>query len=241
MLRRSLGPRYSVWSWFPFFSLMFRRLGHGHSLEGSSVVGKFHRADLVAVVVEQRLRIAVVTANQIALELEVHAICHDLEDAGQLASAVIAVERRVIRVDRYDELHWRPIQVSGASLPLVESHTGTVSAAVHTIRKSSRTDFNSSTQTSHASHSIGESASSAVVSVSWVGSPASTPAPVMLSSPWSRAVVAHLMRIPQCRTRSSTATLAFAWGNSANLTLQHAGSAVAASGIIGATLGRPGR
>jgi ABC-type sulfate/molybdate transport systems ATPase subunit len=100
----------------------------------------------------------VVTSNQLALGLEVHAIRHDLENAGQLASAVIAVERRVIKVDRYDELHWRPNQVSGASLPLVESHTGTVSAAVHTIHKSSRTDFNYSTQTSRASHSSGESA-----------------------------------------------------------------------------------
>ena len=59
----------------------------------SSVVGKFHRADPVTVDVEQRFRIVVVTANQFALGLEVHAIDHDLEDAGQFAFAVVAVEQ----------------------------------------------------------------------------------------------------------------------------------------------------
>ena len=63
----------------------------------NTVFGKFHRADPVAVDVEQRLRIVVVTANQIALGLEVHTIRHDLEDAGQFASAVLAVKRGVIK------------------------------------------------------------------------------------------------------------------------------------------------
>jgi hypothetical protein len=49
-------------------------------------------ADPVAVDVEQRFWIVEVTANQIALGLEVHAIGHDLEDAGQIASAFLAVE-----------------------------------------------------------------------------------------------------------------------------------------------------
>jgi hypothetical protein len=66
----------------------------------SSIVGNFNRADPVAVDVEQRLRSVEVTANKITLGLELHAIGHNLEDAGQFASAAFVVERRVISVDR---------------------------------------------------------------------------------------------------------------------------------------------
>jgi hypothetical protein len=45
------------------------------------------------------VRIVVVTANQIALALELYAIRHDLSNTRQLASAVLAVERRVITID----------------------------------------------------------------------------------------------------------------------------------------------
>jgi hypothetical protein len=52
-------------------------------LHRGSIIRNFDAADGVAVDVEQRLRIAVVTANQIALGLEVDAIRHDFENAGQ--------------------------------------------------------------------------------------------------------------------------------------------------------------
>ena len=77
----------------------------------SVVVGNLHRADPVTVDVEQKSPIVEVTAHEIGLGLEVHASRHNPKDPGQFASAVIAVERRVIKADLDQKLHWRRVLV----------------------------------------------------------------------------------------------------------------------------------